>query len=209
MKILIADDHPIIRTGIKKILGESSCGFEIDEASSGEEILEKFSRNRYELVLLDISLPDMNGLDVLKIIKTQKPSIPVLVLSVHPVEQYAIRALRAGASGYITKASATQELMRAIEKVAQGGKYITPAVSEKLLEQLDQSSPDPIHSNLSDRELEIMLQIASGKKLKEIAESLCISRKTVSTYRARIMRKMNVKSNAELTCYVMAQGLMD
>jgi DNA-binding NarL/FixJ family response regulator len=160
------------------------------------------------MVLLDISMPGRSGLEILEDILNLKPKLPVLILSMHPEEQYAVRALRAGASGYLTKASAAHELIRAIRKVSQGGKYVTASLAEKLAMELDSKAEKQQHEKLSNREYQVMLMLASGKTVGEIAEELCLSVKTVSTYRTRIMEKMGMKKNAELTFYAMSNGLL-
>lgn len=211
-KILIVDDHAIVRRGIIQILEDDFVAATVlDEAASGREALEKVLVNDYSLVLLDISLPDMNGLDVLKKLKQEKPRIPVLFLTMHPEEQYAFRALRAGASGYLTKQSAPDELITAVRKVLLGGKYVSSVLSEKLVSELGNfSDPEGIsHTILSDREFRVFCELASGKTMKEIAEQLCLSIKTVSTYRTRILKKMKMKNNAAIINYAIKQGLID
>jgi len=209
IKILIADDHAIVREGLKQILSESPDLVVVAEASSGQEVLEKISKNDLDLVVLDIAMPGRGGLDILKEIKTQKPRLPVLMLSMYPEEQYAIRVLKAGASGYLTKESAPDELVKAIRQISQGKKYISPSLAEKLAIDLE-LGPDKLpHEILSDREYQVMCMIASGKTLKEIADGLSLSIKTISTYRSRILEKMNMKTNAELTHYAIKNNLVD
>ena len=209
IKILIADDHAIVREGLKQILSESPDLVVVAEASSGQEVLEKISKNDLDLVVLDIAMPGRGGLDILKEIKTQKPRLPVLMLSMYPEEQYAIRVLKSGASGYLTKESAPSELVMAIRQISQGKKYISPSLAEKLAIDLE-LSPDKLpHEILSDREYQVMCMIASGKTLKEIADGLSLSIKTISTYRSRILEKMNMKTNAELTHYAIKNNLVD
>jgi len=209
IKILIADDHAIVREGLKQILSESPDLVVVAEASSGQEVLEKISKNDLDLVVLDIAMPGRGGLDILKEIKTQKPRLPVLMLSMYPEEQYAIRVLKSGASGYLTKESAPSELVMAIRQISQGKKYISPSLAEKLAIDLE-LSPDKLpHEILSDREYQVMCMIASGKTLKEIADGLSLSIKTISTYRSRILEKMNMKTNAELTHYAIKSNLVD
>ena len=209
IKILIADDHAIVREGLKQILSESPDLIVVAEASSGQEVLEKISKSDLDLVVLDIAMPGRGGLDILKEIKTQKPRLPVLMLSMYPEEQYAIRVLKSGASGYLTKESAPSELVMAIRQISQGKKYISPSLAEKLAIDLE-LSPDKLpHEILSDREYQVMCMIASGKTLKEIADGLSLSIKTISTYRSRILEKMNMKTNAELTHYAIKNNLVD
>ena len=209
IKILIADDHAIVREGLKQIIRETSDIVVADEASNGQEVLEKVWKHDYDVVLLDISMPGRSGLDILKQIRSQKPELPILVLTIHPEEQYAVRVLRAGASGYLTKESAPDELIKAIRKVSMGRKYVSSTLAEKLASEVDIISEKPLHQALSDREYEVMCMIASGKTVKEIAEELCLSIKTISTYRSRILEKMKMKSNAELIHYAIQNRLVD
>ena len=209
IKILIADDHAIVREGLKQIIRETSDMVVADEASTGQELLEKVWKHDYDVVLLDISMPGRSGLDILKQIRSQKPELPVLILTIHPEEQYAVRVLRAGASGYLTKESAPDELIKAIRKVSMGRKYVSSTLAEKLASEVDIISEKPLHQALSDREYEVMCMIASGKTVKKIAEELCLSIKTISTYRSRILEKMKMKSNAELIHYAIQNRLVD
>lgn len=209
MKILIADDHAVVREGLKQILSGIPGTTQIDGVTDGFEVLDKISACDYDVIILDISMPGKSGLEVLKEIKLSKPNIPVLMLSIYPEGQYAIRVLKAGASGYLTKDSATDELVAAVEKVLSGGKYITPSLAERLASDFSLNSDKLPHEYLSDREFEIFKMIASAKSLKEIAESLFISAKTVSTYKARIYEKMNMESNAEIAHYAIKNGLIE
>jgi two-component system invasion response regulator UvrY len=209
MKILIADDHTIFREGLKHILTEYPDMIVADEARNGREVLDKIWNNDYDMVLLDISMPGMTGLEALKQLKNDRPKLPVLVLSMHPEEQYAVRALRAGASGYLTKESAPDELMTAIRKISQGRKYITSSLAERLALEMEADSEKPLHDVLSDREYQVLRMIADGKTAKHIAEELSLSIKTVSTYRARIMEKMKMTTNAELMHYAIKHHLLD
>lgn len=208
-KILIADDHAVVRKGLKQILTETLDMVAAGEASTGQGVLDMLRENEYDVVILDISMPGRSGLDIMKDLKNKKSSIPVLVLSIHPEEQYAVRALKAGASGYLTKESAPDELVVAIRKVAQGGKYVTTSLAEKLAFDLGKANEKPLHETLSDREFQVMCMIGSGKTVKEIAEELCLSIKTISTYRSRILEKTKMKNNAEITRYAIKNGLVD
>jgi len=209
LRLLIADDHPIVRRGLKQIIAETSDMVVADEASNGWEVLSKVRATNYDVVLLDISMPGRSGVDILRELKNERPGLPVLILSIHPEEQYAVRALRAGASGYLTKKSAPDELVAAIRKVSMGGKYVSSSLAEKLASDLESGDEQLLHNNLSDREYQVMLLIASGKTVTEIADELSLSIKTISTYRSRILEKMKIKNNAELTYYAMKNQLVD
>ncbi len=209
IRICVADDHAIVRQGLKQIIVDTPDIVVADEASSGQGVLDKVLENDYDLVLLDITMPDRSGLDVLKELKSQRPGLHVLVLSIHPEEQYAVRVLRAGASGYLTKESAPEELITAIRKVANGGRYISPSFADKLVFDLGMGATKPLYQTLSDREYQIMCKIASGKAVKEIAEELFLGTKTVNTYRSRIMQKMKMENDVELTRYAIANRLLD
>jgi len=208
IKILIADDHPIVRAGFKQVLSETPDLIAADEAGNGQEVLEFLKKKKYDVVLLDISMPGKNGLEILKDLKTDYPRLPVLILSIYPEEQYAIRALRAGASGYLTKASAPHELISAIRKISAGGRYISASLAEKLASYLDADMTKSPHETLSDREHQVMRLIASGKTVSEIAGSLNLSVKTISTYRSHVLEKMKMKNNAEITLYAVQNKLV-
>jgi len=208
IRILIADDHPIVRAGFKLVISDTQDMTVADEAGNGQEVLNLIRKNDYDIVLLDISMPGRNGLEVLKDMKVEKPKLPVMILSIYPEEQYAVRALRAGASGYMTKASAPNELIAAIRKISQGGKYISASLAEKLTDYLDEDASKPLHEKLSDREYQVMLLIASGKTVSDIADELCLSVKTISTYRSHIIDKMRLKNNAEITLYAVQNKLI-
>lgn len=208
IKILIADDHPIVREGLKQILSETDDIKIKDEASNGLEVIDYITKNDYDVVLLDISMPGRDGVDVLRDVKTYKPKTPVLILSMYPEEHYAIRIIRGGAAGYVTKSSAPDELISAIRKVAKGGKYISDSLAVQLTYELDRDADRPLHNILSDREYQVMLLISSGKSVTEIAEDLNLSVKTVSTYRARILEKMNMKNNTALVLYAVKNNLI-
>lgn len=209
IRILVADDHAVVRQGVVQILADVKDMLVKDEAQNGTETLDKVSKYEYDVVLLDISMPGRSGLEILEEIKAQRPKLAVLILSMHPEEQYAVRALRAGASGYLTKASAPQELIGAIRKVASGGKYVTASLAEKLADELEVNTGKLPHERLSDREHQVMLMLAGGKSVSDIAAELCLSVKTISTYRTRIMEKMGMKKNAELTLYAVHNKLIN
>ncbi len=209
IRLLIGDDHAVVRKGMKQILAETRDIVVADEAGNGREVLEKVRKNDFDMVLLDISMPGRDGLEVLKELKSLRPKLPVLMLSMYPEEQYAVRSLRSGASGYLTKDSAPDELISAIRKVSSGGKYVSASLAEKLAHKLGGSDVEkPLHETLSDREYQVMCMIASGKTVKEIGEELSLSVKTVSTYRSRILNKMRLKGNAELTRYAIDNRLV-
>jgi len=209
LNILIADDHAIIRKGLIQIINDSSEKISIEEAATAGEVLDKIRRKKFDLIILDISFPDKSGLDILKDIKVQQHHLPVLILSIYPEEQYALRTLKAGASGYLTKDSAPEELMAAIKKITQGKKYISQSFAENLLDDLDKKDNNILHNNLSDREYQVLCLIASGKSVSDIANRLSLSDKTVSTYRSRILEKMKMKNNAELTYYAIKNELVE
>ena len=209
LKVLIADDHPIVRQGLKQILTEEPDVVVVGEAQNSQEVLELVQKQDWDIVILDITMPGRGGIDVLKELKHQYPKLPVLMLSVHPEDQYAVRALKAHASGYMTKDSAPEELVKAIRKILRGGKYISSTLAEKLAFDLETETEKPLHETLSDREHQVLLMIGSGKTVSEIAEELSLSVKTIDTYRARILEKMKMKTNAELTHYAIKNGLVD
>jgi two-component system, NarL family, invasion response regulator UvrY len=206
-KVLVIDDHSVVREGIKEIVSRTPDMSVTDEADNALDGLNKILSNDYDLVLLDISLPDKNGLEVLKEIKVKRPILPVLVLSVHAEEQYAARVLKAGGSGYLTKKSAPEELINAMQKVISGGVYISLSLAESLARELKTGSGKMLHVSLSDREYEVMQLIVSGKTTAEIAEQLKLSVKTVYTYHSRILQKMHIKNNAELLQYAAANDM--
>ena len=207
INVLIADDHAIVRRGIKQILSETDDILVADEARCGLEVIEKSSQSTFDVIVLDISMPGLSGLDVLKQLKTQKNSPPVLILSMFPEEQYAIRMLKAGAAGYLTKESAPDTLIDAIRTAATGRKYITLTLGERLAEELNQGQGNTPHEILSDREFQVMRKIAQGKTTREIAQDLHLSEKTISTYRARIMDKMKFEKAAEIIRYALQHEL--
>ncbi|MGD0938717.1 MAG: response regulator transcription factor [Terracidiphilus sp.] len=209
MNILIADDHAVVRRGLKEILAEALPGAHFSEAGNGDEVLSGLAESMTGLLVLDINMPGRSGLDVLRDVKQTYPRLPVIVLSMQPEDQYAMRCLRAGAAAYINKDSAPEELANAAKKILDGGRYVSSRLAEQLVAQLDQPTERPLHESLSDREHEVMRMIASGMPLTEIAGRLHVSVKTISTYRSRIMDKMQMKSNAEVTRYAVAHQLID
>lgn len=209
IKVIIVDDHMIVREGLKQIIADTADMRVIDEASNGQEALDQIRNNSYDVLLLDISMPGRSGLEVLKEIRSEAPHLSILVLTMHPEEQYAVRVLRAGASGYLTKESAPDELIEAIRKVSDGGKYISATLAEKLAFDLEIDTEKPLHQTLSDREFEVMCMISSGKTVTEIADEMSLSVKTISTYRTRILEKMRMRTNAELTYYSIKNQLVD
>jgi len=209
IRILIADDHAVVRRGLKQIITEEPDMAVIGEAQTGQEVLDLVRKQNWDVVVLDITMPGRSGLEVLTELKRQYPRLPVLVLSIHPEDQFAMRVLKAGASGYMTKESAPEELVKAIRKVFKGGKYVSPSLAEKLAFNLEADSEKPLHERLSDREYQVMCMIASGKTLTDIANELSLSVKTISTYRMRILEKMDMKNNVEITRYCIRNHLVD
>jgi len=207
-KALIVDDHTITRAGLRRILADASSPMDVGEAATGAEAMEMVTGSRWDIVMLDISLPDRSGLEVLKAIKKAEPDLPVLVLSMYPVDQYALRVLRAGGAGYLTKESAPDELLEAVRRVTAGLRYITPEVAECIAQDWNRNPVQAMHETLSDREFEVLRLIASGKTVGEIAKDLVLSVKTVSTYRARVLQKLHLRHNAELTHYAVVNNLI-
>ncbi len=206
IKILIADDHSIVRQGLKQIVAEENDIFVSAEAGNSDEVFEKIKQQEYDVMVLDINMPGRSGIEILKDVKKLKPELPVLILSMYGEEQYGVRAIKAGASGYLKKVSAPEELVKAIRKIISGGKYITATLAERLADSFDYRNKLS-HESLSDREYEIMCKIASGKTAEEISEELSISVHTVYSYRNRIFEKMNFKSNVDLSNYVLKNKL--
>ena len=209
MKILIADDHVLFRQGLKQILAEEFPRVVFGEASNTRELRQSVQNQAWDVVLLDISMPGRNGLEVLKEIKQSQPRLPVLVLSMHPEDQFALRALQAGAAGYMTKESAAAALVKAIQDVIGGGTYISTAFAPRLARQIGGHTDKPVHETLSDRELEVMLLMARGKRVKDIAGELSLSVKTISTHRQHILRKLKLTNNAEIIRYALLNQLVD
>jgi two-component system invasion response regulator UvrY len=209
--ILLVDDHAVVRRGLRELLGEEFPCAEFGEAASGPHALEQISKRSWGLVILDISLPGRDGLDILKEALVLRPGLPIMILSVHGEDQYAIRALRAGAAGYVTKETAPEDLTAAVRKILQGGKYVSPRLAEKMVAALAtrEGTTQLLHEGLSDRELQVLRMLAVGRSVKEIGLDLALSEKTISTYRTRIIGKMNMRSNAELMRYALRAGLVD
>ncbi len=209
IKVLIADDHTLVREGLKQILAGTSDIVVTGESGEGQDVLDIVNKKNFDVILLDISMPGRSGMDILKQLRAMKPDINILMLSMHPEEQYAIRALKAGAAGYLTKDSVPDELISAIRIVSSGRKYVSLSLAEILASYFEEESGRPLHETLSDREYEVMCMIASGKTNKEIAAELSLSAKTISTYRTRVLGKMNMKSSAELTHYTIHNKLIE
>jgi two-component system invasion response regulator UvrY len=208
IRILIADDHSIIREGLKQIVSEVPDMVVADEASDGQELLSKVREEDFDVLVLDIHMPGPSGMELLRQLGSEKPKLPIVILSMYPEEQYAVRSLKAGASAYLTKGSAPDELIAAIRKVSLGGKYVTSSLAERLAHYLQVDSEKPLHEALSDREYQVLCMIASGKTVTQIGKELSLSVKTVSTYRSRILAKMGMGSNAELTRYAIENRLV-
>ena len=208
INVLIADDHPILRNGLKEILVRQ-LGAVCGEAMDAQEVLAQVQNRNWNLVILDIAMPGRSGLDILRDLKVVRPNLPVLILSAHPEDQYGKRMLRAGAAGYLEKHNAPEELIKAVRKVLAGGRYVSPRLAEKLAFDLDEDHGQPLHETLSDREFEVLRLIASGKAVTEISEQLHLGVTTVSTYRARILEKMNLATTAELIRYALRNHLVD
>jgi two-component system, NarL family, invasion response regulator UvrY len=209
INVLIADDHALIREGLKKTLSSEPDMKLVGDASNVADLFKQLEKLKVNIVLLDITMPGESGLDALKELRQKYPHIPVLILSFHPEHRFAVRALKAGASGYITKQSATEELVQAVRKIVGGGKYVSASLAEELATELDQGSGKLPHETLSDREFQVMRLIAAGKKSSEIAEELSVTMSTVNTYRMRIFEKMQMQSNVELARYALEHGLIE
>lgn len=207
IRLLIVDDHGIVRKGLKQIVAENPDMVVAGEAASGEEALQLAREQEFDVAIIDIAMPGRGGLDIIKSLRALRPSLKIIMLSMYSEEQYAIRSLRDGASAYLTKANATDELVKAIETVASGKRYITPSVAERLASYIEEDSSRLPHESLSDRELQVLVMIGSGKSMSEIAVDLSLSIKTVSTYRARLLEKMGMDSNAQLIKYAVQHRL--
>jgi two-component system, NarL family, invasion response regulator UvrY len=208
LRILLADDHAVVRQGVKQILSNSIEKVIFGEAGSGRELRELINNESWDIVVLDLSMPESNGTELLKQIKHERPNLPVLILSMFPEDQYALRTIKAGAAGYLNKESAPEELVQAIHRILQGGEYVSTTLAEQLIHYARHEEDMPAHKYLSDREYQVLCMIASGKEIREIADELSLSVKTISTYRARLLAKMNMRTNAELTYYAIRNGLI-
>lgn len=209
VKILIADDHAVVRRGLRQIISDEPDFEVVAEAQNGQEVLDHLKKANCNVVILDITMPDKNGLAVLQEVKAAYPRLPVLILSMHPEDQFALRALKLGASGYLTKESAPEELVGALRKVVSGGKYISSTLAEQLIAEIASDAPRPSPERLSEREFQVLRMVAQGKTISQIAEEMRLSVKTVSTYRTRLLMKMKMKTNAELVRYAVQYGLVD
>lgn len=208
-RVIIADDHPVVSKGLKEILQENFGGVTVDEAGRGGELIEKIKKNDYDLVLLDISLPDVNGLDVLRDLRKKRPRLPVLIISMYPEELYAVRAIRTGAQGYLTKQSASDELVAAVHKILSGKRYVNPAFAVRMVVDFESDAAKPAHEKLSNREFQVMRMFGSGKSMKDIASELNLSINSIRTYRARIMEKIGVKGTEGLIHYALTHDLTE
>jgi two-component system, NarL family, invasion response regulator UvrY len=209
LRILLAEDHAVVRQGVRQLLLDRGVAAEVAEAQTGAEALMEAGRHSYDVILLDISLPDLNGVEVLKRLKRKAPRVPVLMFSMYREDQYAVRALKAGAAGYLSKTVDAAQMIAAIQQVAAGRKYVSPAMAEALANYISFDGEQMPHEKLSDREYQTLCMLASGKRLTDIAHALSLSVKTVSVYRTRLLEKMKLRNNAELTFYVMTNRLVD
>lgn len=208
-KVLIADDHVLVRAGLRQFLEDDRSIGEIGEAATGQQTLDRLREDRWDLLILDINMPDRSGLDILKHVLSGFPDTRVLILSGFPERQYAINVLRAGAHGFLAKESAAEELMKAVHLVLSGRRYVSPTMAELLISEIDGGGSDrPIHLQLSEREFQIFCKLANGNPVSEIARELCLSVKTVSTYRSRVLEKLNFRTNADITSYALRNGLI-
>lgn len=208
-RFLIADDHAVVRSGLRHILQDAFDRVTFSEAGDARQALDEVSKHDWDLVMLDISMPGRGGLDIIQELKTTRPRMPILVMSIHPEEQYAKRVLRAGAAGYITKDSAPEELVRAVRKVLAGGRYVSSSLAERLAFEIETGAREFPHESLSNREFQVLKLMASGKTVNQIADELSLSAQTISTYRSRILEKMGMKTNAELIHYAVRNNLVD
>jgi DNA-binding NarL/FixJ family response regulator len=208
VRVLIADDHAVVRAGLRQFLEEDPGIGEIGEASTGREVLESLRTGRWDLLILDINMPDRSGLDILSHIRAAGFATRVLVMSGLPERQYALNVLRAGARGYLSKDGAPEELLKAVRAILDGRRYVSPALAEMLVSELDQDVEKPLHARLSEREFQVLCKLAAGRAVSDIAGELCLSVKTVSTYRTRVLEKMHLQTNADLTTYALRNGLI-
>jgi len=208
VRVLIADDHAVVRAGLRQFLEEDPGIGEIGEASTGREALEALRAGRWDLLILDINMPDRSGLDILSHIRAAGFATRVLVMSGLPERQYALNVLRAGARGYLSKDGAPEELLKAVRAILDGRRYVSPALAEMLVSELDQDVEKPLHARLSEREFQVLCKLAAGRAVSDIAGELCLSVKTVSTYRTRVLEKMHLETNADLTTYALRNGLI-
>jgi DNA-binding NarL/FixJ family response regulator len=206
--VLIADDHAVVRTGLRQFLEESGRILEIDEAGTGQQTLDPLRTKRFDLLILDINMPDRGGLDILRNVRASFPDTRVLIVSGFPERQYAVNVLRAGASGYLSKESAPEELLKAVHLVLSGHRYVSSMLAEQLANELDSDVDTPLHASLSEREFQIFCKLANGRTVSEIARELCLSVKTISTYRTRVLDKMSLRSNSDITSYALKNGLI-
>ncbi len=207
LRILVADDHAIVRQGLKQVLVEEYSEAQIGEASTGQETLHAIQTQTWDVLILDIHFPDKNGLEILKEVKVFQPALPVVVLSLYPEDHYGIRVLKAGGSAYLTKESAPEELVSAIKKVLAGGRYVSPAMAEQLAVNLSPDGHGPLHQALSDREIEVLGHLATGKTVTDIADILALSVKTISTYRSRLLAKLRLKTTGDLIRYALDNNM--
>jgi DNA-binding NarL/FixJ family response regulator len=208
LRILVVDDHAITRDGLRRILADYPDPIEMGEAANGARTLDLVRQERWDLVLLDISLPDKSGLDVLKVIKKECPGLAVIVLSMYPVDQYALRVLKAGGAGYLTKESAAEQLLQAVQKAVSGGSFITAELAQYMAKELTRKSSRPLHEDLSDREFEVLRLLAAGRSPTEIADQLHLSVKTVSTHKTHVLEKLGLDNAADLVRYAIQHGLV-
>lgn len=207
-RILIVDDHAVVRAGLRQFLAEDPAYQDIEEAATGDQALDKLRQGRWDLLILDINMPGRNGIDILKHVVAGSPETKILILSGYPEHQYALNVLRAGASGYLPKESAPDELLKAVRHILQGKRYVSASLAEMLVSELDTDHDKPAHSGLSQREFQIFCKLAAGASISAIAGELCLSVKTVSTYRSRVLEKMGFKTNADITTYALRNGLI-
>lgn len=209
IRVLVADDHAVVREGIKRIIADAGDMVVTGEVADGRDLLARVTTGEWDVLVMDLAMPGISGLEVLQDLRRQRPNLPILVLSMYPEDQYGVRTLMAGASGYVHKGSPAGEVIQAIRTVASGRRYVTPLVAERLAEVVDRVSEKPAHEALSNREYQIMCLIASGRSVSDIARELSLSVKTVSTYRARLLEKLGLRHNAELTRYALKYGLVE